>query len=88
MALLEVLLLGHRHQRLCIGILGGLPPTIHLLGEQAPLAAVDTEFSAVQAGGLQHHRELVGRAPTLMVPSEWRAQPPPAAARPSATCRG
>ena len=30
-SLLVVLLVGHRQQRLCIGILGGLSPAVHLL---------------------------------------------------------
>jgi hypothetical protein len=42
MPLLEVLLVGHRQQWLGVGILGGLPPAGHLLGEQAPLPAVAT----------------------------------------------
>jgi len=37
----------------------------HLLGKETPLPAVGAELSGVQASGLQHHRELVGRAPTL-----------------------
>jgi len=50
--LLEVLLVGHLQQRLGIGILGGLSPAVHLLGEQTPLSAVVTKFSCIQAGGL------------------------------------
>ncbi len=65
MALLEVLLIGHRQQRLGIGILGGLTPAVHLLGEQAPLTAVGRQFGAVQPGGLEEHSELVGRSPAL-----------------------
>jgi len=64
-ALLEVLLVGHRQQRLGIGILGGLPPAGLLIREEPPLSAVSTQFSRVQAGGLQYHRELVGGAPAL-----------------------
>jgi hypothetical protein len=60
-------LVGHRQQQLRIGILGGLPPAAHLLREQATLSAVTAQFSRIQAGGLQHHRELVGRSPTLRI---------------------
>jgi len=42
-----------------------MPPAVHLLREQTPLTAVPTQFSRVQTGRFQHHRELVGRAPTL-----------------------
>jgi len=38
--LLELLLLGHRQHRLGVGILGGLPPTAHLLTKKTPLTAV------------------------------------------------
>ena len=48
---------------LLIGILGGLPPTLHLLRVQTPLTAVGAELSGVQASGLEHHCELVGSAP-------------------------
>ena len=57
--------LGYRHHRLGIGILGGLPPTAHLLRKQTPLPAVGAELSVVQASGLQHHRELVGSTPAF-----------------------
>ena len=58
-ALLEVLLIGHRQQRLGIGILGGLAPAGQLLGEQSPLSAVSTQFSRIESGGLQYNREFV-----------------------------
>ena len=48
-----------------VGILGCLPPPLHLLRVQAPLTAVSAEFGGVQASGLQHHRELIGGAPAL-----------------------
>lgn len=61
---LEALLVSRRQQWLGIGILGGLLPA-DLLGEQAPLAAITTKFRRSQTGGLLHHCELVGRAPTF-----------------------
>ena len=63
----EVLLVGHRKQRLEIGILSGLPPVVQLLREQTPLPAVATQFRRIQASGLRQPRELVGRAPTLWI---------------------
>ena len=45
-----------------IGIHGRLAPAVHMLGEQAPLTAVSTQFSGVQAAGILYHHELVGRA--------------------------
>ena len=34
-------------------------------GGTAPLAGITTQFGRIQVSGLQHHRELVGRAPSL-----------------------
>lgn len=50
-ALLQVLLLSHGKQRLCIRILGGLAPAVHLLWIQTPFPAVGAQFRGVQAGG-------------------------------------
>ena len=52
---------------LVVGILGCLPPALHLLGEQTSLAAVGAELGGIEASSLQHHRELVSGAPTLRV---------------------
>jgi hypothetical protein len=49
------------------GILSYMPPMAHLLWVQAPFAAVGAELSGVEGGGLQHHRELVGRPPSFRV---------------------
>ncbi len=65
LALLEIRLFANRQQRLGIGILGGLTPAVHLLGEQATVWAVATKFSRVVAGCLQHHCELVSWAPSI-----------------------
>jgi hypothetical protein len=65
--LLEVLLVVHGQQRLGIGILGRLPPAVHLFGEQTPFPAVSTQLSGIQPSGLQHERELVGSAPAIWV---------------------
>ncbi len=48
-----------------IGILGGLPPTLHLLRVQAPFPAVGAELGGVQTDRLQHHCEFVGSRPAL-----------------------
>jgi len=67
-ALLPVLLLGHRQQRLCVCILGGPTTAGHLLREKAPLPAVGIQFGGIQTGDLQHHGELVvGSASALRV---------------------
>ena len=65
--LLEILLLAHRQQRLCVGIQGRLAPALHLLGVQPALPAITAQFSRVQASGLQHHRELIRSTPALRV---------------------
>ena len=52
MPLLEVLLVSHRKQRLDIGILGGLAPTVNLLKEQPSLAATPPQLSRIQVCGL------------------------------------
>jgi hypothetical protein len=52
---------------LVVGILGCLAPALHLLGEQTPLAAVGAELGDIEAGSLQHHRELVSGTLTLRV---------------------
>jgi hypothetical protein len=51
--------------RLGVGILGRLPPALHLLREQAPLAAVGAELGGVERRALQYNRELDGSAPAL-----------------------
>jgi hypothetical protein len=51
----------------CSGPLPILASAGHLLGEQPPIAAVPTQFGSVQSGGLKHHLELVGGAPTLRI---------------------
>ena len=51
--LLELLLFGHRQNWLGVGILSRLPPTAHLLREQAPLAAVGAEFGGIEPGALR-----------------------------------
>ena len=53
----------HGQNRLLIGILRGLPPTLHLLGVEALLTAIGAELGGVEPSGLQHHRELVSSAP-------------------------
>ncbi len=60
--LLELLLLFQGEHWLFIGILGGLPPPAHLLGEHPPLVAVGAELGGVKPCRLQHNRELVGSA--------------------------
>jgi len=65
MGLLQVFLVAHGEHRIGIAYLSGLAPTIHLLGVQARLEAETNQFGGIQTGALQHHRELVGRAPTL-----------------------
>ncbi len=65
--LFELFLLRHRAYRLCVGILGYLPPMADLLRVQALLAAVGAELSGVGGSGLQYHRELVGSTPAFRV---------------------
>ena len=48
--LLQLLLLFQGKDWLFIGILGDLPPTLHLLRVQAPFPAVGAELGGVQAG--------------------------------------
>jgi transposase len=84
----QLFLLGHCAYRLGVGIMGCLPPTAYLLREEAPLAAVDAEFSGVEASGFQYHRELVGSTPALWICFRSRHHPPPAIARSSSICRG
>ena len=52
---------------LFVGILGCLPPALHLLWVQASLLAVGAEFGGIQPSGLEHHRELVGGSPALRI---------------------
>ena len=63
--ILQLLLFCHRQHRLGVGILSRLPPALHLLREQAPLAAVGAELGGVEARALQYNRELVDSAPAL-----------------------
>ena len=58
-------LIGYRLQFRGNGVLVGLAPAVHLLGEQAALAAVPTHFCRIQASGFEHNRELIGRAQPL-----------------------
>ena len=70
---LEALLIGHGQQQLGSGIMIGMTPAFHLLGEQAPLAAVGAQFRGVQAPVLRillgsgHHRPLQPPSPAPLV---------------------
>jgi hypothetical protein len=58
-------------------VMSGRPTaSIYLRREQPPLSAVPIQFSRNQTDGLQHHRELVGRAPSLVILLGTRHHPP------------
>ena len=63
--LFELLQLGNGQHKLVVAILGGLPPTLHLLRQQPLLQAITALFGAIQASIFQNHREFVGSAPAL-----------------------
>ena len=62
--LLQLLLLFQGQNLLLIGILGCLPPTLHLLRVSAPFPVIGAELRDIEPCGLQH-RELVGSTPSL-----------------------
>jgi hypothetical protein len=43
-SLSNLLLLGHRQHWLGVGILGRLPPTLHLIREESPLPALGAQL--------------------------------------------
>lgn len=63
--LLQLFFLLQGEHWLFIGILGGLPSTLHLLRKQATLTAVGAEFGGIQASRLHHHCEFVGLTTAL-----------------------
>jgi hypothetical protein len=65
--LLQLLLLFQGQRWLLIGILGGLPLTLHLLRVQAPFPEVGAELGGFQPSALEHHPELVGSTPAIRV---------------------
>ncbi len=65
--LLQLHLLFYGQNRLLIGILRSLPPTVHLLRVKAFLAAIGAQPGGIEPSGFEHNRELFSSAPTLGV---------------------
>ena len=72
-SLLDFLLVGHRQQSFCIGILDGLSTAVHLLGIQPHLIAVFAQLSVFQSCGFLRDRVLIRSVPGI-VPLAGRYQ--------------